>query len=56
MNKPNILLVVLAVIVLLLFLPGGTIPFLVGTFLSVAKVILVVLAIIIIVAYFRKKS
>ena len=50
------LLFILALVVLALFLPDGCIPFIVGTLWKITKVVLVVLAIIIIVAYFRKKK
>ncbi|MBV6493585.1 MAG: hypothetical protein LDLANPLL_01608 [Turneriella sp.] len=56
MKKPSVLLLILAIVALVLFLPSGTIPFLVGTLWHVAKVVIVILAIIIIVAYFRKKK
>jgi uncharacterized membrane protein SirB2 len=54
MQKPNTLLLVLAIVILLLFLPDGFIPFLVGVAWQVGKIVLVLLAIIIIIAYFRK--
>lgn len=56
MQKPNTLLLILAVVVLALFLPDGCIPFIVGTIWQITKVVLILLAIIIIIAYFRKKS
>ncbi len=56
MQKPNTLLLILAIVVLALFLPSGTIPFLVGTVWQIAKIVLVLVAIIIIIAYFRKKK
>ncbi|MBN8219969.1 MAG: hypothetical protein J0L53_03545 [Spirochaetes bacterium] len=56
MQRPNTLLFILALVVLALFLPDGCIPFIVGTLWKITKVVLVVLAIIIIVAYFRKKK
>lgn len=56
MQKPNTLLLILAVVVLALFLPDGCIPFIVGTIWQITKVVLILLAIVIIIAYFRKKS
>ncbi len=56
MQKPNTLLLILAVVVLALFLPDGCIPFIVGTIWQITKVVLILLAVIIIIAYFRKKS
>ncbi len=56
MQKPNTLLLILAIVVLLLFLPAGTFTFLVGTAWQIAKIVLVLVAIIIIIAYFRKKK
>ncbi len=56
MQKPNTLLVILAFVVLAFFLPDGCIPFIVGTIWQITKVVLILLAIIIIIAYFRKKS
>lgn len=56
MNKPNLLLFILAIVVLLLFLPSGFFSFLVGTLWQVSKIVLVLIAIIIIIAYFRKKK
>ena len=56
MQKPNTLLLILAVVVLALFLPDGCIPFVVGTVWQIAKIVLVLFAIIIIIAYFRKKK
>ena len=56
MQRPNTLLFILALVVLALFLPDGCIPFIVGTLWKITKVVLVVLANIIIVAYFRKKN
>jgi len=56
MQKPNALLLVLAVVVLALLLPHGTIPFLVGVAWKISKIILILLAIIIIIAYFRKRK
>ena len=46
----------LAIVILALFLPDGCIPFIVGTVWQVAKIVLILLAIIIIIAYFRKKK
>lgn len=56
MQKPNTLLLMLAIVILALFLPDGCIPFIVGTVWQVAKIVLILLAIIIIIAYFRKKK
>jgi uncharacterized membrane protein SirB2 len=56
MQKPNTLLFILAIVILALFLPDGCIPFLVGTVWQIAKIVLILLAIIIIIAYFRKKK
>ena len=56
MQKPNRLLLILAIVVLALFLPDGCIPFVVGTVWQIAKIVLVLFAIIIIIAYFRKKK
>jgi len=56
MQKPNTLLFILAIVVLALFLPDGSIPFIVGTVWQVTKIVLILLAIIIIIAYFRKKK
>ncbi|GAB4422921.1 MAG TPA: hypothetical protein PKM44_13515 [Turneriella sp.] len=56
MQKPNTLLLILAIVILALFLPDGCIPFIVGTVWQVAKIVLILLAIIIIIAYFRKKK
>jgi uncharacterized membrane protein SirB2 len=56
MQKPNTLLLILAIVILALFLPSGTIPFLVGTVWQIAKIVLVLFAIIIVIAYFRKKK
>lgn len=56
MQKPNTLLFILAIVILALFLPDGCIPFIVGTVWQVVKIVLILLAIIIIIAYFRKKK
>jgi hypothetical protein len=56
MQKPNTLLFILAIVILALFLPDGCIPFLVGTVWQIAKIVLILLAIIIIIAYFCKKK
>jgi uncharacterized membrane protein SirB2 len=56
MQKPNTLLLILAIVILALFLPDGCIPFIVGTVWQVTKIVLILLAIIIIIAYFRKKK
>lgn len=60
MQKPNTLLLILAIVVLLLFLPAGTFSFLIGTAWQITKIVLVLVlvlvAIIIIIAYFRKKK
>lgn len=56
MQKPNTLLLILAIVVLALFLPDGCIPFIVGTVWQVTKIVLILLAIIIVIAYFRKKQ
>ncbi|MCS6971586.1 MAG: hypothetical protein N2Z22_08790 [Turneriella sp.] len=55
MQRPNTLLFFLAVVVLLVLLPEGCIPFLVGVVWQITKIVLIILAIIIIIAYFRKK-
>ena len=56
MQKPNTLLVIVAVLVLLLFLPAGTLGFLVGTVFSIFKAVAVILAIIILVVWFTKRK
>jgi|GEM_PF-3331167 len=56
MQKPNTLLVILAFVVLAFFLPDGCIQAIGHTVWNIAKVVLILLAIIIIIAYFRKKS
>lgn len=56
MQRPNTLLFILAIVILALLLPDGCIPFLIGTAWQIAKIVLILLAIIIIIAYFRKKQ
>lgn len=56
MQKPNTLLLIVAIVILVVFLPAGFLLNLAGLAWSIVKILLVVLAIVIIVAYFRKKK
>ena len=56
MQKPNTLLVILAFVVLAFFLPSGCIQMIGHTVWQIAQIALILLAIVIIIAYFRKKS
>lgn len=56
MQKPNTLLFILAIVVLVLFLPHGCITMIGATLWSIAQIVLILLAIVIIIAYFRKKK
>jgi formate hydrogenlyase subunit 4 len=56
MQKPNTLLFILALVVLALFLPEGCIAGIAGLVWQISKVVLILFAIIIIIAYFRKRN
>lgn len=55
-KKPSTLLLIIAILVLLIFMPSGWLSFLGATAWYIIKALLVIFAIIIILSYFVKKK